>query len=97
VEGDVGMNNLLYFRNTLAIYFSSLTLPDLIMDRIEDERGYEYLQMLDAGDRDSMIQIMTSLHHIPDVVYYVLGRYGQDTGRDIFILSCGISSWVWLI
>jgi len=89
------MNNLLYSRNVLAIYFSSLTLPDLIMDRSEDERGNEYFQMLDAGERDSMIQLMT--HPSAGVVYYVFGRYGQDTGRDIFILSCGISSWVWLI
>ena len=91
------MNNLLYSRNVLAVYFSSLALPDLIVDRSEDEAGNEYFQMLDAGDRDSMVQIMTSLHHIPDVVYYVFGRYGQDTGRDIFILSYGISLWVWLI
>ena len=91
------MNNLLYFRNTLAIYFSSLTLPELVLDRGIDERGTQYFGMLDAGQRDSMVQIMTSLHHIPDVVYYVLGRYSQDTSRDIFILSCGISLWVWLI
>jgi len=89
------MNNLLYFRNTLAIYFSSLTLPDLILDRSEDERGNEYFQMLDAGERDSMIQLMT--HPPAGVVYYVFGRYGQDTGRDIFILICNMSMWVWLI
>jgi len=91
------MNNLLYSRNVLAIYFSSLTLPDLVLDRVIDEGGTQYFGMLDAGQRDSMVQIMTSPHQFPDVVYYVFGRYGQDTGRDIFILSCGISLWVWFI
>jgi len=89
------MNNLLYSRNVLAIYFSSLTLPELIMDRSEDKAGHEYFQMLDAGDRDSMVQLMI----IPPrgVIYYVYGRYGQDTGSDIFILLCGMNMWVWLI
>jgi len=89
------MNNLLYSRNVLAVYFSSLVLPDLIMDRSEDERGYEYFHMLDAGERDSMVQLM--IMPPAGVIYYVLGRYGQDTVRHIFILSCGISLWVWLI
>ena len=89
------MNNLLYSRNVLAIYFSSLTLPDLIMDRSEDKAGHEYFQMLDAGDRDSMVQLMI----IPPrgVIYYVLGNYSQDIGKDIFILLCGMNMWVWLI
>jgi len=89
------MNNLLYSRNVLAIYFSSLVIPDLIMDRSEDERGYEYLQMLDAGDRDSMVQLMI----LPPegIVYYVFGNYSHDAGKDIFILLCSMSMWVYLI
>ena len=76
------MNNLLYSQNVLAIYFSSLILPDLIMDRSEDEVGQEYFQMLDAGDRDSMVQLMI----IPPrgVIYYIFGNYGQN----IFDYSC---------
>jgi hypothetical protein len=89
------MNNLSYSCNVLTIYFSSLTLPELVMDRSVSITGYEFFTIGDAMERDSMVQLIT--HHPRGPVYYVFGRSNQDAVRDIFMLLCNMSMWVWLL
>jgi hypothetical protein len=89
------MNNLLYSRNILAVYFSSLVLPDLVIDHLKVENSNEYFQIIDAGERDSMMQVV--IQPSTGSEYYILGGNGQDATTYIFTFVCNMSMWVKLI
>ena len=92
------MNNLIYSRNVLAIYFSSLTLPELVMENSVGRVGYWYFLIGDAsrerGDIITMYEVGGRIH-----TYYVYGgSSGLNTlGKGIFTFVCDVRAGVWLI